>query len=65
MTTWQTVTLHGGPLDGMTTHVDADDPDPWVPILSPGCAHPGGRSIYAPDHTGRWTWRRDVPPDLI
>lgn len=47
------VELHGGPLDGMTVDVDVDDPDPWIAILSDGCSLPGGRSLYAPDTTGR------------
>lgn len=47
-----TVTLHGGPLDGMTTEVDADDPDPWIAIIAEGCA---------PDAAGVWRWTRDIP----
>ncbi|MFD5388197.1 hypothetical protein ACFWMG_25325 [Streptomyces sp. NPDC127074] len=61
MTRWVTVTLYEGPLDGVETVVDADDPDPWVPLISPGCAHSGGRSIYGPDPvTSRWMRQRDV-----
>ncbi|ARF75693.1 hypothetical protein B7C62_28135 [Kitasatospora albolonga] len=58
------VELHGGPLDGQTVPVDIDD-DPWTAIISDGCAHPGGRSVYAPDSTGRWVWERDVPWDAL
>lgn len=59
------VTLHGGPLDGMTVAVDASDPEPWIAIISEGCAFPGGRSVYAPDEAGRWTWQRDIPWDAL
>ncbi|MEE1822207.1 hypothetical protein PUR61_08360 [Streptomyces sp. BE20] len=55
------VTLHGGPLDGGSTPVDPDDPDPWVAVVCDGCAFPGGRSVYEPDGSGRWTWVRDLP----
>ncbi|MFD5752255.1 hypothetical protein [Streptomyces sp. NPDC127033] len=46
------IELHGGPLDGTTAPVDLDDPAPWTAIISDGCAHPGGRSLYAPDEEG-------------
>ncbi|MET9096221.1 hypothetical protein ABZX72_29500 [Streptomyces cyaneofuscatus] len=59
------VTLHGGPLDGSTAPVDPTDDDPWTAIISEGCAYPGGRSLYAPDHTGRWVWRHDVPWEAL
>ncbi|MCT2591133.1 hypothetical protein LHJ74_14650 [Streptomyces sp. N2-109] len=61
------VELYGGPLDGQTVPVDTDDgdPDPWTAILTPGCAHPGGRSLYAPDPAGRWRWVQDVPWDAM
>ncbi|MFJ6214988.1 hypothetical protein ACIQGZ_16880 [Streptomyces sp. NPDC092296] len=60
------VVLHGGPLDGMTAPVLADDPDPWTAIISgAGCAYPGGRSVYVPDAAGRWTWVRDLPWDAL
>lgn len=60
-----TVTLHGGPLDGMTAPVDTDDPDPWTAIIADGCAYPGGRSVYAPDENGTWRWVRDIPWDAM
>ncbi|ROR35814.1 hypothetical protein [Kitasatospora cineracea] len=53
--------LHGGPMDGERAYVLADDPDPGTALISPRCAYPGGRSIYEPDDTGRWTWRGDTP----
>lgn len=55
------VVLHGGPLDGMETVVDAGDPEPGVGIIAEGCAFPGGRSWYEPDSSGRWTHRGDIP----
>ena len=58
---WTEVTLYGGPLDGMTAMVDADDPEPGVGIIAEGCAFPGGRSWYEPDATGRWAHRGDIP----
>ena len=58
------VELHGGPLDGMTAPVTLDE-DPWTAIISDGCAYPGGRSVYAPDSTGRWVWIRDLPWDAL
>lgn len=61
--TW--VELHGGPLDGQTAPVNPDDTDPWTAIISDGCAYPGGRSLYAPDPAGRWTWRRDLRWDEL
>ena len=57
---WPEVTLCGGPLDGMRVRVDPSDPDPWTAIISEGCRYPGGRSVYAPDSAGRWTWREDI-----
>ncbi|MET9402091.1 hypothetical protein [Kitasatospora sp. NPDC002965] len=59
------VTLYGGPLDGASTPVDPDDPDPWVAVISEGCAFPGGRSVYEPDEGGRWTWVRDLPWEAL
>jgi hypothetical protein len=59
------VELHGGPLDGQTVPVDADDPDPWTAIISPHGQHPGGRSLYAPDPDGTWRWRRDLRPEQL
>lgn len=56
-----TVPLYGGPLDGQSTAVDLADPNPWIAIVADGCAHPGGRSVYAPDQAGRWTWTHDIP----
>ncbi|GAA2639999.1 hypothetical protein GCM10009863_66440 [Streptomyces axinellae] len=50
-------------MDGMTTVVDADDPEPGVGIIAEGCAYPGGRSWYEPDADGRWVWRADLPWD--
>ncbi|MFD5085009.1 hypothetical protein ACFWOG_20510 [Kitasatospora sp. NPDC058406] len=35
--------------------------DPWVAVISDGCAFPGGRSVYEPDGSGRWTWVRNLP----
>ena len=58
---WPEVELCGGPLDGMQVQVDPNDPDPWTAIIADGCSYPGGRSVYAPDSTGRWTWERDIP----
>lgn len=58
---WVTVPLHGGPLDGEEIPVDPGDPEPGVAMVADGCAYPGGRSWYAPDETGRWTWRGDTP----
>ncbi|MGW6604246.1 hypothetical protein [Streptomyces sp. NPDC055036] len=55
------VELHGGALDGEHAPVDTTDPDPWTVIISDGCAHPGGRSLYAPDEAGVWRWVRDIP----
>lgn len=59
------VTLHGGPLDGMPADVDTDESDPWIAIISEGCAYPGGRSVYAPDTAGTWTWSHDIPWDAM
>lgn len=61
------VELHSGPLDGQTVPVDLDptDPDPWTAIINDGCTHPGGRSVYAPDTTGRWVWQNDIPWDAL
>nr|WP_173288078.1 hypothetical protein [Streptomyces sp. x4(2010)] len=59
------VELHGGPLDGMRVDVDADDPDPWIAIISDGGQHPGGRSLYAPADSGVWRWVRDLPPEAL
>lgn len=59
--TWQTVTLHGGPLDGMSVPVDVEDPEPGVAMVSDGCAFLGGRSWYEPDASGRWVWTGDTP----
>lgn len=59
------VQLYGGPLDGMTVPVDLDDEDPWTAVISDGCRYPGGRSMYAPDDAGRWTWVRDLPPEAL
>ncbi|MGW2539889.1 hypothetical protein ACWC5I_03225 [Kitasatospora sp. NPDC001574] len=53
------VTLRGGPLGGASTPVDPDDSDPWVAVISEGCAFPGGRSVYEPVGSGRWV--RDLP----
>lgn len=62
---WVPVTLHGGPLDGMSTVVDADDPEPGVGIIAEGCAYPGGRAWYEPDAAGRWVHRGDIPWELM
>ncbi|MFD5033631.1 hypothetical protein ACFWM0_24970 [Streptomyces sp. NPDC058405] len=59
------VPLHGGPLDGSTAPIDPADDDPWIAIISDGCAHPGGRSLYAPDTAGVWRWREDIPWDAM
>ncbi|MER5988883.1 hypothetical protein [Streptomyces sp. NPDC001787] len=59
------VELHGGPLDGWVVAVDTDDPDPWIAIISDYGRHPGGRSLYEPDATGRWGWVRDLRPEEI
>lgn len=59
------VQLHGGPLDGQTIDTDPTDPDPWIAIISDGCAHPGGRSLYAPDPAGTWRWEQDLPADAM
>lgn len=59
------VELHGGPLDGWRVPVDPADPDPWTAIVSDHGEHPGGRSLYAPDHAGRWVWVRDLRPDEL
>lgn len=61
------VELHGGPLDGWRVDVDADDPDPWVAIVSDWGQYPGGRSLYAPDddYSGVWRWVRDLPPEAL
>ncbi|MFJ7417968.1 hypothetical protein ACIQXD_05065 [Streptomyces uncialis] len=65
MNTETDVTLHGGPLDGSTAPVDLDGPDPWTAIINDGCAHPGGRSVYAPDAAGLWVWVRDIRWDQL
>ncbi|MCX4970945.1 hypothetical protein OHA98_40705 [Streptomyces sp. NBC_00654] len=59
------VELYGGPLDGWVVPVDTGDPDPWTAIISDYGEHPGGRSLYAPDTTGRWRWVRDLGPEEI
>ncbi|NYV73690.1 hypothetical protein [Streptomyces sp. UH6] len=56
------VELHGGPLDGQRVPVDPEDPDPWIAIINHRSQY-GGRSMYAPDDTGRWTWVRDLRPE--
>lgn len=61
----QLVQLFGGPLDGVSVEVDPEDDDPWIAIVSDGCTHPGGRSLYAPDAAGRWTWQRDLRWDEL
>lgn len=65
MTNMTEVELYGGPLDGMRVGVDADDPDPWIAVISDGGQHPGGRSLYAPDGSGVWRWVRDLPPEAL
>ncbi|MEV5676469.1 hypothetical protein [Streptomyces sp. NPDC052179] len=59
------VELYGGPLDGWVVLVDTGDPDPWTAIISDYREHPGGRSLYAPETTGRWHWIRDLRPEEI
>ncbi|MFD0405637.1 hypothetical protein [Kitasatospora sp. NPDC127116] len=59
MDSWETVELHGGPLDGYRTVVDPDDPRPWHRL--PPADRPGGRSWYAPDEHGVWRWGGDTP----
>ncbi|MFI1890745.1 hypothetical protein [Streptomyces jumonjinensis] len=54
------VELHGGPLDGWRVPVAAVDDDPWTAIVSDYGRYPGGRSLYAPDESGRWVWVRDL-----
>lgn len=54
------VELHGGPLDGWTVPVTLDD-EPWTAIISDHGRYPGGRSVYAPDDSGTWRWREDLP----
>lgn len=61
MTTRRSVELHGGPLDGETVPIDADDPDPGAALISGGCQYLGGRSWYEPDDTGLWRWTGDTP----
>ncbi|MEV5249880.1 hypothetical protein [Streptomyces werraensis] len=58
------VELYGGPLDGWRIEVDAD-PEPWVAIVSDHGRYPGGRSLYAPDTSGRWVWVRDLRPEEL
>jgi hypothetical protein len=55
-----TVELHGGPLDGTRVDVDVLNEDPWIAIISDGCEHPGGRSLYAPDDSDVWRHVRDL-----
>jgi hypothetical protein len=64
-TRWVPVRLHGGPLDGMETVVDGDDPELGVGIIADGCAHPGGRSWYEPDCDGVWRWKADIPWEVM
>ncbi|MFE9853469.1 hypothetical protein ACFYPN_32445 [Streptomyces sp. NPDC005576] len=59
------VQLHGGPLDGQTVPVLAEDEDPWTAILSDHGQYPGGRSLYAPDAEGVWRWVRDTHPEEL
>ncbi|MFJ9771256.1 hypothetical protein ACIRVF_08425 [Kitasatospora sp. NPDC101157] len=62
MENWQTVELHGGPLDGYSTVVNVADPDPGTALASPHSAYgPGGRSWYRPDESGVWRWTGDTP----
>lgn len=61
----QQVQLYGGPLDGEILTVDPDDPDPWIAIITPRCAHPGGRALYAPDADGCWRHQADLPPEAL
>lgn len=57
------VELHGGPLDGWMVPVDLTDP--WTAVVSDYGQHPGGRSLYAPDSSGRWVWVRDLRWDQL
>ncbi|MFD0405034.1 hypothetical protein [Kitasatospora sp. NPDC127116] len=62
MDSWDTVELHGGPLDGECAVVDPDDPDPGTALTSPHSAYgPAGRFWYAPDEHGVWRWIGDTP----
>ncbi|MEV7358219.1 hypothetical protein [Kitasatospora sp. NPDC091276] len=61
MERWETVELHGGPLDGYSTVVDTADPDPGTALTSPHGQYAGGRSWYQPDTDGVWWWTHDSP----
>ncbi|MER6914001.1 hypothetical protein ABT354_20200 [Streptomyces sp. NPDC000594] len=57
-----TVTLYGGPYDGLEVKVERDDPEPWIAIITDGA--PAGRAVYAPDDDGGdgvWHYRGQVP----
>lgn len=59
----QQVCLVGGPLDGevLPVEVEEDDPCPGVALPAPGCAFPGGRSLYGPAPDSTWRWQGDLP----
>ncbi|MFJ4681706.1 hypothetical protein [Kitasatospora sp. NPDC088783] len=40
-------------MDDQSAYVQAADQVPGTTLISPRRAHPGGRSLYEPDTTGR------------